>query len=633
MSLDADHASPTVLESDAELRLAVEAAGVGVWRWDPERDSVSLSSLAFELLKGKPRGSLNLQGFLGLLHPEDREMIDKVLRKSVETSTDFDLDFRVFSPDGTIGWLRARGGNSAERGSPVQLRGVLLDIADRKAAEETNRRLAAIVISSDDAIIRKSLDGVVIDWNLGAEAIFGYAAHEIIGKPISLLLPPGQKDDISNILERIKRGERVDHYETRRRRKDGEIIDISITVSPIWDSSGRVIEASKIARDITAAKRAQAAFIEHEAHLQSILDTVPDAMIVIDIHGVMQSFSATAERLFGYTAEEAIGGNVSMLMPLPYRDQHDCYLERYLTTGERRIIGIGRLVIGLRKDGSTFPMELAVGEMRSGDHRFFTGFVRDLTERQETQQRLQELQAELVHVSRFTAMGEMASTLAHELNQPLTAVANYLKGCRRLLDGKQDKEVALARDAMERAADQALRAGQIIRRLREFVARGESARLIENLSQLIEEASALALLGAKELGIRVAFRFDPRVEFVLADKIQIQQVLLNLMRNAVEAMEESARRELLISTRQIGGEMVEISVADTGSGIEEGIAEQLFQPFVTTKRQGMGVGLSISRTIIEAHGGRLWVEPNAGGGSVFRLTLKALGKEDLSHDE
>jgi two-component system sensor kinase FixL len=278
-------------------------------------------------------------------------------------------------------------------------------------------------------------------------------------------------------------------------------------------------------------------------------------------------------------------------------------------------------------------MELAVGEMRSGDRRFFTGFVRDLTERQETQQRLQDLQAELVHVSRFTAMGEMASALAHELNQPLTAVANYLKGCRRLLDGKQDKEVALARDAMERAADQALRAGQIIRRLREFVARGESERRIENLAKLIEEASALALVGAKERGVLVSFQFDPDADFVLADKIQVQQVLLNLMRNAMEAMEERARRDLLVSTRRIEGEMVEISVADRGPGIAEEIASHLFQPFVTTKREGMGVGLSISRTIVEAHGGRLWVEPNPGGGSVFRLTLKALGKEDLNHDE
>ena len=633
MSIDANHSSLNLLESDIDVRLAVEAARVGVWRWDLASDSISLSAQALELLDAQPRDPLNYANFLALIHPEDRETTDKALQNSVATSKDFNIDFHAFSPNGKTGWLRARGAVCAEKGRPVYVRGVLLDIAERKAAEEANSRLAAIVASSDDAIIGESLDGDVTDWNHGAEAIFGYAAHDMIGKPISLLLPAGYEDETSLILERIKRGERVDHYETRRRRKDGEIIDVSVTVSPIWDASGRLIEASKIVRDITASKRAQAALAEREAHLQSVLDTVPDAVVVIDSSGFMQSFSARAERLFGYAAEEAIGRNVSILMPSPYREQHDGYLERYLTTGERRIIGIGRLVVGMRKDGSTFPMELAVGEMRWGDRRFFTGFVRDLTERQETQQRLQELQAELVHVSRLTAMGEMASALAHELNQPLTAVANYLKGCRRLLDGKQDKEVLLARDAMERAADQALRAGQIIRRLREFVARGESERRIESLAKLIEEASALALVGAKELGVRITFQFDPQVEFALADKIQVQQVLLNLMRNALEAMEESARRELLIATRQIEEDMVEISVADTGPGIAEEIASQLFQPFVTTKRQGMGVGLSISRTIIEAHGGRLWVEPNPNGGAVFRLTLKTLSKGDLSHAE
>ncbi len=187
-----------------------------------------------------------------------------------------------------------------------------------------------------------------------------------------------------------------------------------------------------------------------------------------------------------------------MLMPSPYREKHDGYLERYLTTGERRIIGIGRVVVGERKDGSTFPMELAVGEMRSSDQRFFTGFIRDLTERQKTEARLQELQSELVHISRLTAMGEMASTLAHELNQPLSAIANYLKGSRRLLEGKDDERSVMMRDALDKAADQALRAGQIIRRLRDFVARGESERRVESVAKLVEEASALALVGAKE---------------------------------------------------------------------------------------------------------------------------------------
>jgi two-component system sensor kinase FixL len=369
--------------------------------------------------------------------------------------------------------------------------------------------------------------------------------------------------------------------------------------------------------------------LAREAHLTSILDTIPEAMIVIDERGIIQSFSSAAERQFGYTAAEVVGTNVKYLMPSPYRENHDGYLERYLRTGERRIIGIGRVVVGERKDGSTFAMELAVGEMRSSNQRFFTGFIRDLTERQQTEARLQELQSELVHISRLTAMGEMASALAHELNQPLSAIANYMKGSRRLLEGSSDDKSAMLRDAMDKAAEQALRAGQIIRRLRDFVARGENERRVESVKKLVEEASALALVGAKDQGIRVRFQFDPTADLVLADKVQIQQVLLNLLRNAVEAMETSQRRELVISTAAGTDGMLTISVTDTGAGIAPEIIPQLFQPFVTNKRHGMGVGLSISRTIVEAHGGQISVEPNPAGGTMFRFALRSVSQEDF----
>jgi two-component system sensor kinase FixL len=316
-----------------------------------------------------------------------------------------------------------------------------------------------------------------------------------------------------------------------------------------------------------------------------------------------------------------------MLMPSPYREQHDGYLERYYRTGERRIIGIGRVVVGERRDGSTFPMELAVGEMIGKDGRFFTGFIRDLTERQETETRLQELQTELVHVSRLTALGEMASALAHELNQPLSAIANYLQGSADLL-ARDPVPAEKVRGALGKASDQALRAGEIIRRLREFVARGETERRVESLPKLIEEASALALVGAKEHGVGVRYQMDADVDLVLADRVQIQQVVLNLIRNAIDAMGDAPTRRLTIAVRRIAPDMAEISVADTGSGIHPEIAAQLFQPFITTKRTGMGVGLSISRTIVEAHGGRIWAESNPKGGATFRFTLRTVDKEE-----
>jgi two-component system, LuxR family, sensor kinase FixL len=226
-------------------------------------------------------------------------------------------------------------------------------------------------------------------------------------------------------------------------------------------------------------------------------------------------------------------------------------------------------------------------------------------------------------------MGEMASALAHELNQPLSAIANYLKGAKRLMDGRTDDDSKLVCGAMDKAAEQSLRAGQIIRRLRDFVARGESERRVESINKLIEEASALALVGAKEHGVRVRMQVDPGHDLIVADKVQIQQVLLNLFRNAIESVAQGTRRELQVSSRPSGDGMVEVAVADTGPGISPDIAAQLFQPLVTTKPQGMGVGLSISRTIIEAHGGQIWTEPNPGGGAIFKFTLRALSKEDI----
>ena len=377
-------------------------------------------------------------------------------------------------------------------------------------------------------------------------------------------------------------------------------------------------EAIAVNRDLAA----------REAHLSSILDTVPDAMIVIDEQGIMQSFSTTAERLFGWTGDEVIGQNVKILMPSPHREAHDGYLERYYRTHERRIIGIGRVVVGQRKDGSTFPMELAVGEMCTEGGRFFTGFVRDITERQQTEARLQELQSELVHISRLTALGEMASTLAHELNQPLSAIANYLRGSMRLLTSEPVPRERLA-DALDKAAEQTLRAGEIIRRLRDFVSRGETERRVESLPKLIEEAGALALVGAKEHGVHVDFDLDPAVNFVLADRVQIQQVILNLIRNAMDSMASVSRRELHLAIRPDGEGMARVTISDTGPGISPEIAEHLFQPFITTKRHGMGVGLSISRTIVEAHGGRIWVEETPGGGATFNFTLHSVEDEEL----
>jgi len=360
---------------------------------------------------------------------------------------------------------------------------------------------------------------------------------------------------------------------------------------------------------------------EREALLQAILETSPDGLITIDEDGIVQSFNPAAERMFGYGAAEVMGRNVSCLMPSPYRENHDGYLTHYLRTGEKRIIGIGREVLGQRRDGTIFPMELAVGEVHASGRRVFAGFVRDVSARQRAEQRLQELQSELIHVARLSAMGEMASALAHELNQPLTAVINYAQTAHGLLERRPGQGAGDLVGLLEKTVQQASRAGQIIRRLRQFVAKGETDRALEDVNAVVEEASALALIGAGGKGIAARRMLASGLPPVLLDKIQIHQVITNLIRNSIDALDGVARREIVISTGRTGKNMVEIAIADSGPGLAPEIADRLFQPFVTTKPWGLGIGLSICRSIVDAHDGRLRASDNPGGGTVFHVSL------------
>jgi two-component system sensor kinase FixL len=467
-----------------------------------------------------------------------------------------------------------------------------------------------------------------LEWSDAAKSLFGVPRDQPVtyGLFLSLLEPADRQRTEQAIARVAKTGDNLD-VSFRIGRGTGAGHWIRARGGLVRDDSGAAHHISGIVLDTDEEKQLEEALRTRESHLRSILDTVPDAMIVINGYGIVQFFSTAAERLFGYSEREAIGKNVSELMPMPDRARHDGYLTRYRSTGERHIIGIGRIVTGMRRDGTTFPMHLSIGEMRSGGVPYFTGFVRDLTEHQQTQARLQELQSELVHISRLSAMGEMASALAHELNQPLAAISNYMKGSRRLLADSTDPNAAKIESAMDRAAEQAHRAGQIIRRLRDFVSRGESEKRVESLSKLIEEAGALGLAGARDQNIQLRFNLNPDFDLVLVDRVQIQQVLVNLFRNALEAMAQFPRRELVVSNAAVADDMIEVSVSDTGSGLQDDVKASLFQTFFTTKETGMGVGLSISRSIIEAHGGRMWAESNASGGATFRFTLPAAPAE------
>ena len=358
-----------------------------------------------------------------------------------------------------------------------------------------------------------------------------------------------------------------------------------------------------------------------DALFQTLIATAVDGIMVIDERGIVQIYSNACERLFQYGADEVVGQNVKILMPLPYRDEHDSYLDHYRSTGQARIIGIGREVQGRRKDGSLFPIYLSVGAGVLRGKPIFVGIVHDITERKSAETRMQLLQDELNHVARFTEMSQFSAALAHEINQPLAAIMNYVNVAKRLL--ASPGALAKAQEAVAKAGDQAERAAQIIRRLRDFVEKRDSKRTVENINAIAEDAIALGLVGAKLANIKVRTEFAPHSPPVLVDRVQIQQVMVNLLRNASEAMASSPKRELTITTAGIDASAVEVAVADTGPGIPDEVAGRLFKPFVTTKAGGMGIGLAISHSIIEAHGGRLRMTPNRGGGAVFRFELPA----------
>ncbi|MGZ5896053.1 MAG: two-component system sensor histidine kinase NtrB [Rhizomicrobium sp.] len=369
---------------------------------------------------------------------------------------------------------------------------------------------------------------------------------------------------------------------------------------------------------MTAVRQTAGRGAEDNSLFDALIATAVDGIMVIDEKGSVRIYNKACERLFGYEAAEVIGHSIKMLMPAPYHDEHDGYLEHYVSTGEKHIIGIGREVQGRRKDGSIFPMNLSVGEGVIRGERIFLGIITDISDRLSRERRILDLQSEMLHVSRLTDMGQVAAGLAHELNQPLTAILNYTNAGLDIADERGDDEL---KSVFGKVAEQASRAGNIIRRLRAFIEKRGPNRTDEDITRTIDEAIRLGQINAAERGIKLRVLFEQDLPNVSIDRVQIQQVLINLMKNAAEAMERSDRRELTVTISRVAPELVQVSVADTGPGISDDMTEKLFQPFVTTKAAGMGMGLSICRGIIEAHGGRLWLESNPGGGATFRFNV------------
>jgi len=390
---------------------------------------------------------------------------------------------------------------------------------------------------------------------------------------------------------------------------------------PLFNSEGEIYAIGGAVTDITDRKREEAALRYSEENYRLVVETAPDAVISIDERGAILFANPATVRIFGYDPTELIGKPLTVLMPEFLRKLHEKGFSRYLATGQRHINWQGTELTALRKNGQEFPVEISFGELSRDGHKVFTGFIRDISERKQAQQALQMTQADLARVSRLTTMGELAASIAHEVNQPLTAVTNNSSACLRLLAADNLKPEVLHRALEEIVAD-GNRASAVVARIRGFIKKEPVEKNRLDMNDVIQEVLALADRELYENRVRLERQLTKALPLVLADRVQMQQVLLNLIMNGIEAMipVTDQPRSLWVESRVDESGDILVAVRDSGTGLGSA-ADRVFTPFFTTKANGMGMGLSISRSLVENHGGRLWAMPNSPIGAVFSFTL------------
>jgi len=626
-----------------------------------------------------------------------------------------------------------------------QLREQNVSLIEAQAAlEHERRRYRDLFDFAAEGLLATDPDGTILEANRAAAALLRTDQRHLAGKPLSAFVAAPNRAGFHGLLQRLQRVDRILGWALELRPCSGERVPVDVSAAAMREASAQPPGAPMLwwsVRDIRERKRAETELRERESRLRAILGTAVDGIVTIDDRGLIQSANAAAERMFGYEARELLGQNVRILMPSPHREAHDRYIARYLETGEARIIGTGREVRGQRKDGSTFPLELAVSTFEAQGRRMFTGMLRDLSERkalekarhlyermveasndlmafvdpsyvyQAVNQRYAEVfglprdaivgrtaadlvnpehfettirprldeclggrpvhyeywlelprwgrrcfdvrydpyfaadgcvegvlvdardvterkrleddakrrEAELAHAGRLATIGELAASVTHELKQPLSAIMTYARACSRLLDaGERDK----LPQALDDIAEQARRAVRVTERLRHFSRRERIRRERLDINETVRETVRLVRHDLDRHHIALRYELAKRLPPVAGDKLELQQVLVNLVRNAVDAMNDDAGHERVVVIRTAAGaDSVTVSVSDTGVGLPDDRPERVMESFFTTKAEGTGLGLSISRGIVEAHGGRLWAAPNPDRGASFHFTL------------
>ena len=508
---------------------------------------------------------------------------------------------------------------------------VARDISERKRLELANARLAAIVEFSEDAMISKDLAGNIQTWNAGAERVYGYTAAEAIGRNIRFLLPEGCEEEEAEILQKIARGDQVDHFETRRVRKDGRPIYVSLSVSPIRNRAGIIIGASHVARDVTDRQRLEAA----NAQLAAIVANSEDAIVSKDLQGTVQTWNEGAQRIYGYSAEEAVGRNIDFLLP-HYRAAEERQILASLRRGEQ----VAHFeTTRLRKDGKLIDVSLSISPIRNaaGNVVGASHVARDITEREKLEEKMRETQ-------RLESLGVLAGGIAHDFNNLLTGIIGNasLLADYQPVEGPARSYVADLLAAAERAAD-------LTKQLLAYSGKGQFVISLVNVSDAVAEISTLVKASIpKTATVRLDLEKD--VPLVQADASQIQQLVMNLIINGAEAIGENRPGTVLVRTGSqdldepylraafpahdmAPGEYVCIEVHDDGSGMDEKTKSRIFEPFFSTKFTGRGLGLAAALGIVQGHGGAIRVHSTPGQGSTFTIFLPAAKGSTGSRDK
>mgnify|MGYP002654342727 CR=1 FL=1 len=547
------------------------------------------------------------------------------LKRAISGETFSSEPQRILTDDGREIWLRSH--LSPWHDTKMNIKGAMLVCENVTAGMEQkinskvlHEELSLYVENAEGfALFLLDDDGRITLWNQAAERLTGWSELEVLGQTTEFLLLSKDRND--GLLDRqLDAARREGFFRDRgwRVRKDGTRLRAEVTISRIEGDDLLPSGFGQILRDVTSEELQTRSLEANAVLLRSILETIPDALVVIDIDGRILMFSKAAEAMFGYAGSEVLGLDVSILMPERDREGHDTQLSHYRLTGEKRLIGKRRRLIGRRKDGTEFPHTLQLAEAFGGGRRMIAGFVHDLTAEEASAAQLEQVQRELAHIARLHEMGTLATTIAHELNQPLMAVANIVQTAADILSKGDPPNRKVLAEALTEAGRESIRAGEILRRLRLFLSRGDLEKTLEDPCKLAEDAIYFEAAAARYRNVACKVDCQPEIQKILVDRVQIQQVILNLVKNAIQSVGANGKVTVAITAER---DHLRFTVSDTGTGVPLDRVGRLFIPFSTTKTDGMGLGLPICRSIIEAHGGSIWYDPPNGGGAAFVFTL------------